>query len=275
MTKKIALLLICCGTVLTGIYSQTGALNVQKGQQFKVSISITSNSNVEAMGQVINTDLKSTTLSIYEIDKVMPDEITIKTTIKKMVASLEAMGQSSNFDSDKKDNGGPLAEQLAEKVNKTRTLQVNGKGIITGGDETAEAIPGTSGSAGKCELFEPALLGRTLKVGDSFTDTFSVKQDKLSSRDSGTYTVTAIENGIATINYTGIQKLNSVMEQMGMEVSSASVANVKTEFQMDIQSGVLRSVITELDTTATIEVAGTTLPSTGKTTTTIRIEPAS
>ncbi len=117
-------------------------------------------------------------------------------------------------------------------------------------------------------------MGKELKTGESFTDIVTIKKEKFDSRDSGTYKITAIENGVVSISYTGTQVLSLVMEQMGMEMMMNSNNVVKSEIQMDIKTGLVLVKATVLESSANIDAGGMTIPSNGKTITTINVSPA-
>ena len=236
-------------------------------------------SSAEVMGQTMenNSDIKSTT--IYEITKAEESEIKLEATIIKMQVTASAMGQEMSFDSDKKDNEGPMADMFGKVVNKKKEVSLDAKGAITKQNKTDEGMQAVMMSAGdgnevSTELFIPALIGKELKAGDSFTDEVSVKKEKYNSRDSGTYKITSIENGVASVSYSGTQVLMTVMEQMGMEMTNNSNNLIKSELQVDTKTGMVLAKASVIESTVSIDAAGMTIPGTGKTITTVKISPA-
>lgn len=187
--------------------AQTTKIDVKKGQKYKVESTTRQNSSAEVMGQTMENNTDSKTTMLYEILTAGQDGISLQSTVTKMTVTASAMGQDLSYDSDKTDNAGPLADILSPLLNKPNTLQLDDKGVITKQDQeassTQSALTGGTTATVTTDLFIPALIGKELKAGDSFTDTFTVKKEKYDSRDSGTYTVKAIENGLATISYTG------------------------------------------------------------------------
>jgi hypothetical protein len=232
------------------------------------------------MGQTMenNSDSKSTTL--YEIQNVGPEEIKLQSTITKMQVTASMMGQDMTYDSDKKDNDGPVADVLSKMLNKGRSIKLDNKGKITKQDEPEEGGQagmmgaGATGNETATELFIPALIGKELKAGESFQDIVSVKKEKYESRDSGTYKITAVENGVASISYTGTQVITMAMEQMGMEMTNNSNNKVGSELQMDIKTGIILAKASVVESVVSIEAGGMTIPATGKTITTIKVSPA-
>ncbi len=257
--------------------AQTTKIDVQKGQKYKVENSTKLTSAAEVMGQTMenNTDSKSTTL--FEILATGQDGINLQSTVTKMTVTASAMGQDMSYDSDKTDNSGPLADMLSAILNKPNTLQLNDRGLITKqdqeGNNTQSALTNGAAVTVTTDLFIPALIGKELKTGDSFTDTFSVKKEKYDSRDSGTYTVKAIENGLATISYAGTQVVNAVLEQMGMEMNSYSNNTVKSDLYVDIKTGLVLLRSSVIESSTTVDVAGMSIPATGKTIINVKVSP--
>ena len=278
MQKNIftSLALIVMG-FLTAAAQQT-KIEVLKGQKYTVETTTKLTSSAEVMGQTMenNTDTKSTT--VYEIVDAGQDGINLQSTITKMLVTASMMGQNMTFDSDKKDNEGPMADLLSKVVNKAKGITLDNKGTITKQDKGDEAMQTAMMSAGggnevATELFIPALIGKELKSGDSFTDKGAVKKEKYDSRDSGTYKITAIENGIASVSYSGTQVLMMVIEQMGMEMTNNSTNVVKSELQVDVKTGMVLAKASVVESTVSIDAAGMTIPATGKTITTVKISP--
>jgi hypothetical protein len=211
---------------------------------------------------------------------VGPEEIKLESIITKMLVNASMMGQNMTFDSDKKDNEGPMADVLSKMMNKAKGIKLDNKGTITKQDaakddgQGAMMTGGASGNETAIELFIPALIGKEFKVGDSFTDIGNIKKEKYNSADTGIYKITAIENGVASISYSGTQVVSQVMEQMGMEMTSNSNNIVNTELQLDIKTGMVLAKATIVKSIVSIDAGGMTIPATGKTVTTINISPA-
>lgn len=262
----------------TALNAQVTNIAVQKGQKFKSESVVKINSSAEVMGQSMETTMNNNATTIFEITGTGQNEISLQATIIKLLANSSSMGQEMNYDSEKKDNSGPMADLLGPKINKAESIVIDNKGIITKRDDTGDngqlgMMGMNNANSTTTELFIPALIGRELKPGNSFTDTSSLIKEKFSSRDSGTYTITAIENGIASISYSGTQIMTSVMEQMGMEMVSSSNNAVKSEIQMDVKTGLVLLKATVVDMTVNVEVSGMTIPATGKSIATVKVTP--
>ncbi len=261
------------------VAAQQTKIDVQKGQKYMVETTTKLTNSAEVMGQTMETNSDSKSTTVYEILGAGQDGINLQSTITKMLANVSMMGQSMSFDSDKKDNEGPIADVLSKMVNKAKALTLDTKGTITKQDATEDGMQASMMGAGGgneayTELFIPALIGKELKTGDSYSDVGTVKKEKYDSRDSGTYKITAIENGVASVSYTGTQVVSMVMEQMGMEMTNNSNNIVKSELQVDVKTGLVLAKASVVESTSNIEAGGMQIPATGKTITTIKVSPA-
>lgn len=250
---------------------------MQKGQKYKVENSTTMSSSAEVMGQTMENNTDSKTITLFEILTTGQEGIHLQSTVTKITITASAMGQEMSYDSDKADNTGPLAEVVGATLNKPNLLQLNDKGVITKqdqeGNNVQSAMTGGNTATVTTDLFIPALIGKELKVGDSFSDTFSVKKEKYDSRDSGLYTVKAIDNGLATISYSGTQVVNAAMEQMGMEMNTYSNNTVKSDLYVDIKTGLVLLKSSVIESNTTVDAAGMSIPATGKTIINIKVSP--
>jgi hypothetical protein len=257
--------------------AQSSKIDVQKGQKYKVETTSKIYSEANVMGQAMVTSTDNTTHNLYEITGSGQDGISLTSTITRLTAYVSAMGQEMNFDSDKKDNEGPLTEELSKMVNNPKNIILDNNGTITKQDEqtSANSMINMNGGniAPETELFIPALIGKELIAGNSFLHTGSFTKDKANSRDTGTYTITSVENGVASILYKGTQISTMVMEQMGTEITTNSNNTITKELQMDIKTGMVITNITTVKMIISLDAAGMTIPATGNTLTNIKITP--
>jgi hypothetical protein len=275
---KSAILVITSSFSLTA-FSQSIKINVEKGQKYKVETTSSLSSSAEIMGQTMenNTDSKNTT--IYKITAAENEGLSVQSTTTKIQVTANMMGQAMKYDSDKSDNDGPMADIMSKLLNKVKNLTLDGKGNITKTDIADDASMGSSmgvpgsGQETTTELFIPALIGKEIKAGNSFTDISDVKKEKYTSHDSGTYKIVGIENGLASISYSGTQLIIATMEQMGMEMQSNSNNTVKHELQMDIKTGIILAKASVVESIISIEAGGMSIPGTGKTITTVMVSP--
>lgn len=255
------------------------SIQVTAGQKFRVETTIKLTSAAETMGQTMETNADTKNTVQYEVISAGSDAIELKKTLTKLKVNTSMMGQEMNYDSEKDDNPEMLKGMFDNLVNKTEGITIDNLGKITAQEESAAAsnpvmaMSGVTSNTASTELFIPDLLGKELKTGDSISSVSESKIDRSLSKDSGTYKVTTIENGVASISYTGTQQITAVMEQMGMEMNSVSNNIVKSELQVDIKTGLVLAKATVTDTNTTIDVMGMQIPSTGKVISTTTVKP--
>lgn len=261
------------------VMAQPVSISVQSGQKFKVESTVNLNTSAEVMGQSMVTTADSKNTTVYQVKSTGSDGINLGATITNMVVNTSSMGQEMSFNSEDKGSSGPMADMLKPRLNKEKSITIDAKGNVTKQDESGDdgqlAMMGMGGgNSTTIDLFIPALVGKDLKSGDSFTDIGSAKKEKYSSRDSGTYKITAIENGVASISYTGTQVIAATVEQMGMEMQTTSNNTVKSEMQVDVKTGLVLLKASVIEMNVSVDAGGMTIPATGKTVITIKISPA-
>ncbi len=274
-----SVMLLAVGTYTAS--AQQAAIALQKGQKYTVESKTKMSSSAEVMGQTMESGSESKSTVLYEVAAITDNSADLTTTITKLQVSASAMGQEMNYDSEKNDNSGQLADALQGSINTPRKIVIDTKGNITKQDEPDAAVQGALGGINGAgappkttDLFIPALMGKDLKVGDKIDDEGTSKSEKSETKEKGTFTVTAIENGVASISYTGTQQINATIEQMGMEMTTTSSNTVKSELQLDIKTGIVLAKATVIDASISVDAGGMTIPATAKTTTTVTIVPA-
>jgi hypothetical protein len=262
------------GSLSMGAFAQQSKIVVKKGEKYQVVSESKTTSVAEAMGQSIESSNNSTTTTVYEVKDVESSEIKLESMITKLKNTVEAMGQTMEFDSDKTDNSGPGAEEMAKSVNKVNAVKLDSKGTVTKQDAPEATMPGAAslvGNSAHIDLFIPELTGVNLKVGATFPESNETKGEKMSSKGSGTYTITAIDNGVATVDYVGTVVVDAMIEQMDQEMNMKGNNSVKTAIKFDVASGRVLSKSSTIDSDMTIEIMGMSLPTKATTTTTVTI----
>lgn len=250
-----------------GGYAQNSKLVLNKGQKYEVTSVTKTNSLASVMGQEMENTANTTTVEVIEVKNTSDKQTDLVTTLTRMVVNASAMGQEINFDSDKKDNSGPGAEDMSKEINKPKNVSIDANGKLIGA-EKAEAdamdMMKAGGAQSGISLFREGLIGKSMKVGDSWLDSVVVNTEKIKTNTTGTYTVKTIENNIATIAFAGTSTLTGVMEQMGQEMDMKSTSKVTAETKLDITNGVILESATNTDGNMTIMAAGMEIPVTVK-----------
>lgn len=257
-------------------FSQQIKIQVKKGEKYQVVSSTKTTSIAEVMGQSMESKADNSSTTVYEVRDVEDAEIKLESKITQMKVTAEAMGQSTEFDSDKTDNSGPGSEEMAAMLNQPRTVKLDKKGTITKQDAPENAgtmamMGMNTGSESAIDLFVPALVGVELKIGSTYPESTEATAEKISTKNTGSYTVTGIDKGIATISYAGTTVVKGQMEQMGQEMDMTSTSAVKSELKLDIASGRVLSKSLTSDGDMTIEAAGMSIPVKLKITSTLTI----
>jgi hypothetical protein len=257
-------------------HAQLIKIEVKEGNKFIVEKTTITTNSAQVMGQTMENKADLTSTTVYEVVVAKADGFDLQSTLTKMKINASIMGQDMNFDSDKKDNKGPVAKEFNNLINKPSSISINPKGEIIHNNKKKLAIlemleQGTAENEIATDIYIPALINKELKAGYSFPETSMQTKEKHSSKDSGMYTITGIDNGIASVSYTGKQFTTGVMEQMGMEMTTSSNNTVTKQFWVDIKTGIVLMQRSTIDAATDINAGAMVIPSTSKTITTINI----
>ncbi len=242
-------------------------LPVNSGQKFQVVTKTSSTTNIEVMGQSMENSSTSEFTTIYQVKSAADEGASIVSTISKIKMNASAMGQEMSYDSEKKDNEGPLADGMGGFVNKDKNVSLDAKGNVVKEDklEGEDQLSMSGLALGKTSDFlSPALIGKEFKAGATWDDSTTTKSDKGSTTNVGTYTVKSVENGVATIEYAGTQKGTTTSEQMGQEITSTMANKVSSVIKADAKTGLITEKNSVIDVNVTAEASGMTIPVTGK-----------
>lgn len=258
----------------TGAFAQPLKIAVAKGTKYEVSTVTKVNSSASIMGQDMETNLDNTSVEVYEIKDARATETDLTKVVTKMVVSMQSMGQDMNYDSEKKDNSGPLAESLDKTVNKVKNITIDANGKIIKEDKDDSEASGMGGlmalspASGGVSIFKLSLVGKEMKVAANWSDSTNNDAEKLKSNTVGTYTITAIEGNIATISFDGVQRMSGTVEQMGQEMGMSGSNKITGTYKVDLSNGLILSSTTSTTGTSSIEAMGMSIPVNTKTTTT-------
>jgi hypothetical protein len=267
-------LMTCPLLMLTfGSYAQTLKLALVKGQKYEVTTKSTLNSSASVMGQEMESNTDNTTVQMFEVKDTRANETDLVSTTTKLLANIQMMGQETNYDSDKKDNTGPVAEAMDKMVNKIKnmTIDASGKVIKEDKDETEDAM---SSLFPDIRIVKQALIGKELKPGISWPDSVTENTSKMKSTTVGTYTVNAVnkETQTAIIFFTGTQNTTGTIEQMGMEMTVTGNNKIDSQLEVDINTGMLSQINSTISGTSNIDAAGMVIPATTKSSTVTKIK---
>lgn len=276
MNLKIVLLSVGLATAF-GSQAQTIKLNLEKGKKYEVTTVSKISSSASVMGQDMETNIDNTTVEAYEVKEVRANEADLTKTVTKLGMNMQSMGQDMSYDSDKKDNSGPMAEELGKMVNKVKNLTIDDGGKIIKEDKDDEsATAGMTMFAGPIAngigLLRSDVIGKEMKGNMTWDDSTNSSGDKIKTTTVGAYTVTGIDGNIATIRFSGTQRITGTIEQMGQEMGMTGTNKVTTDLKLDLSTGLITESVTTVDGTSNIEAMGMSIPVTTKSTTTSTVK---
>ncbi len=232
-------------------------INVQKGQEYKVEYSTQMKNSTNNNGEIFESSSESTNTFIYKITDLSKTEIEIRTECTRIISHSKIMDMDINYDSDKKENDGPIAKILSKRIGKQKkvVLDLTGKIIKEDQPEKDEDSPidmGWLSSIGSTPLFIQELIGKNFKAGDSIviatsffkekpSTSFSFDKESITLADTGVYVIHSIRNGIASLTYTGTQAMTMTMKMEDKPLHNVTNNTVRMDLDVDINTGIVIS----------------------------------
>lgn len=274
--KKITVFFLAAIFLSTITIAQSnGSLKLAKGQKYLVDNKVSTNTSTQVQGQSMDT--KSDIASVYNIE--VKDEgnngYNLTNTITNIKMNMAMMGNEINFDSDKKeDMDGQMGSSLKDYINQPKDVLIDNAGkVITKETKDTSSEP----SLAKQLNFDESGYGAEMaflaipknpKVGTTWTD----KTDNGDINKSTTYTIKDITGNIATVSFTGTLDIQKTMEQQGMEVSTKSSGKFSGDEKIDVNTGVVQTNTSTIETSGTVTAMGQDFPTSTKVTSTTTVK---
>jgi len=288
--KKIASVIIASTILSLMGYSQkvAGKLNLKKGQKIEVTSTTKSLISQEAMGQKIEFNVVRNITEFFEILDVNDNQSKLNHSIKRIALTMDGMGQTQSFDSDKKDTvDGKAVSPLQDALTKKYEATIDKQGTITTikntTDESSKAAESgsdmivnllkmlgptiqlpTQPVQGEATLFK-ILPAKDINKNESWTDSITTTDGK----EVTTYTLKDITSADILVDYTSQSTTSVKGDMMGMETTTNLVSKTKGKIIIDKSSGILKQKIGNTESTGTVEMMGQSVPLTATSTTTI------
>jgi hypothetical protein len=269
----------------------SGKLNFPKSQKLEMVTETNKTATMELMGQSMESTVNSTMTEVFDISGTDGNGANIEHKVKHLVFTANGMGNSQSFDSEKEDDRkGEMGKIMEKSLKNKYTMSVDPTGKITAikldddnpngtkndkTDAMAELASTQLGvtlglpKPGDASIFK-ILPDKEITTGDSWTDSSSANGQKRRT----VYTVKSITDKEVTLDYTEDINVNTTQEIMGTQASIKSDDKVTGQVIIDRATGLLKQKTATMDTNATMEAQGMTIPSTGKTTITVTVKPA-
>jgi hypothetical protein len=286
-------LLVAFIAISVNSYSQkvTGKLNFPKNQKFEMVTETNKSATMELMGQSMESTVNSTMTEVFDITGTDGSGASIEHKVKHLVFTANGMGNSQSFDSEKEDDRkGEMGKIMEKSLKNKYTMSVDAFGKVTSikldddnpngkQDQKTDAMAELASTQlglklglpkpGDASIFK-ILPDKEIAVGDSWTDSSSGNGQKRTT----VYTVKSITDKEVTLDYTEDININTTQEIMGTQASMKSDDKVTGQIIIDKATGLLKQRTATMNTNATMEAQGMSIPSTGKTTITVTLKPA-
>lgn len=273
INMKLFKLILALAFVPVFAQAQNIKLKLVKGDKYEITNSTKVSSVASVMGQEMETSVDNNTVESILVKDTRPAETDLVSTMTKVVANIQAMGQEMVYNSDKADNEGAAKETFDKLKGRVKNITIDANGKIIKQDKDAEELSGgTMGMATGESLpfFNSTFTGRETKVGTTWYDSTKSVAEKLTTSTAGNYTIQSVnaEAGTVTVAFAGIQTSSGTMEQMGIEMTMTSSSKVTSQFEIEIATGLIKKSNVNTDGTSNIEASGMSIPVTIKSTVT-------
>ncbi len=263
---------LLAGALLFLFSTQSKGQNSIKGSVGKKIHSVNnsvSSITQNVMGQVI--DVKSdVSLTIdAEIMERSP-EIILSIKIGRVQVKSEAMGNNTDFDSDKaEDKNGQVGQLLSSVIGKSFEIEMSVTGKLNKpiqpsdpANEAAKTLVGNFDELGG-ELV--VAMPSSLSIGDSWVDELITDVDNKKKTE---YSVISVNNTEATLSFKGtaVTKASKTFQDMDAVVTGSS--NFNGELTVDIKSGVIKTKKNTVEVKGSTEIMGQSISFNSKHTTT-------
>jgi hypothetical protein len=259
----------------TGTFAQNGGIiNLAKGQKYVVENKVTTKSTSEIQGQSMESNADITSVYAIEVNDLNDNNYNMTNSISAIKMNMSSMGQSMNFDSDKKeDMNGEIGSKFKNYINQPKAVVMDKSGniIIAKQTDTAKEIDASSQTEMILKQMsgDPAEQGYGAKI--AFVPIPKNAKPGTTWKDSTTeegitrvtnYSVKEIKGNTATISILGTEKRDTKMEMQGMEINTKTTGKFSGEEMIELTTGVVLQNNLSADSAGTIYAMGQEIPTT-------------
>ena len=270
--KKFLLAALLFNAILVSAQTVTRKAGLAKGQQLEQLSHVQMNMTQEAMGQSIEIKMEGDFTNLVEVKNAAANNFEVANTLKKILMSMNAMGQDIKFDSDKaEDMDGQFGQVFKGRIGVPHEFTVNKDGVITAVKNTGDTTKNPagmmggmmSGALGSGEEREGAVFNtlanipaKGAKVGDSWVDSTSDENGKTFT----TYTLKEVNGGNGLVALLSNTAISREMEQQGIPMQMEMTGTTVGEYTFDVLTGIIKTRKATTKTSGTIEAGGMSLP---------------
>ncbi|MBX2930437.1 MAG: hypothetical protein KF781_00665 [Chitinophagaceae bacterium] len=238
--KKITLIVAALFTTTFGFAQTNGKIKLEKGKKLMMESEVVTSTLISMMGQSIENKTNTNSTNKIVVEDVIGDTYKITNTPVKIKMTVEAMGETMEYDSEKPNATSELSKKLDESLNEPQTMMIDNQGKKISSKED-NAKKGTEDGEEEVDIRHAFIpIPENIKVGDKFEASDIDKDSNTSS--SIKYTVRSIDGDIARLTFTGKIKSEGVTERQGMEVHTNTSGNINGECTVNINSGVIQTL---------------------------------
>lgn len=285
---KSALLLFSFFALCTQLAAQkiTGRLRFEQNKTLTIKMDMKTTIAQQAGGQAIDFTVTGSAIHSFKATNTTDDNTTLHHELQRIAFDFDGMGQKVSYDPDNKKKHGMFGQQFNELLEKKYDVIIDPAGktlraipekieltkqdermvIITNmlKDLTGVVYPPAKGSAS----FFSVLPGYEVGIGDSWTETLNTD----SVKSTTVSTLSSLTDSTVIVSFKTNATVDMRSQMMGMEAATHLTNVITGTITLDRQTGIIREKTSVTDSHGSTEVMGTTLPLTGKTTITIRVE---
>ena len=250
---------------------------LNKGQKMLVKTSSNQEADMGMGMEMKNASSSSYNLVVLDAGK---ENYTVTNTLTGLKISVDFMGQSTNYDSDKKDDADSELGKSVKNLNIPDTLFIsNTDASVTfnkksdtatadGSNPFESMFESLGNNEGRIvdELF--LVIPAGIKAGDKWYDSASTA----SVRSVKEYELQSVENGIATIKTSFKVDNNSQVELQGMQVTINMTTQSTGTITTDTKTSIVSKRTAKAQINGSLELMGQTMNVTGSSTSATTVE---
>ncbi|MDE3145516.1 MAG: hypothetical protein KGL19_15270 [Bacteroidota bacterium] len=267
--KKTIIIVGCTTMLLNFVAMGQTKIAVSDGQKIHLVNNTVSNITQSIQGN--DMEIKSnTTLNLdAEVKETTPD-IHLTNTITRLQLQSEAMGNTTNFDSDKKeDKDGQIGQLLKDVIGKPLDVYLSSKGELLKNKKAEDAsVEAAKNLVGNLDEIGSELLlavPNTIKAGDTWVD--EINTDSANKKKT-MYSVKSVNKTEAVVSFTGTETTKKAKTLQGMDAIINANSSFSGEITVDIKTGVIKQKTTTAEAKGSTDIMGQSIPFTLKQTVT-------
>lgn len=254
---------------LVAVYT-TQAQNIKLEAGKKITVVTTNNMDMD-MSIAGSMKSEASATSVINVVSVDGDKYNITCTNTKLKSSQDAMGQSMNFDSDKKEDlDSEIGKELGKNVNKAIELILNkNNGVVVSknkndeedGNPMKEVMASAGGNSAESIVSNTFfVIPAGKKVGDSWVDSSS----EAGMKRIKTIQYKSLNADVATLNVSTVVKGTMSKETQGMQMEITINGTTDAAIEVNTTNSIVKKNTSKGEVNGSIDVMGQSVPITMK-----------